>query len=130
MSNDYIRQIAQDTGVSEEYLNSLWNDAEQRVDGDVEKDNPAYWQKVITEFNKLIDHIDIKEAKFIMSTREDYNRAANDFFNNIIEDDFGVADEMFGKMVDSRLRLMINKERDNYYKNVLQDKARKIAAGD
>ena len=41
MSNDYIRQIAQDTGVSEEYLNSLWNDAEQRVDGDVEKDNPA-----------------------------------------------------------------------------------------
>ena len=129
-SNDYVRQVAQETGVSFDYLNGLWNQAKEKVQTKKEANNPAYWESVISEFDKLVDNIDIEEARYIMTTREDYNRAANDFVNGLLSDDYSKADEHFGKMVNARLNLIINKKRDEFYKNVLADKAKKLVAGE
>ena len=130
--NAYIAGVSAEKGVSEEYLMKLWNVAEEKVARtDTEgKGSPVYWQKVVKEFQELADSLDIEEARYIMNTREDYSRTANDFFNGLIGDDYSKADEQFAKMVDQRLRLMINKERDNYYQNVLADKANKLVAGE
>lgn len=129
-NNDYIRQTAQETGVSVDYLNTLWSQAKDRVDVKINSNDPSYWDSVISEFNKLVDTIDIEEARYIMDTREDYNRAANNFINGLLDDNYSGSDEQFAKMVDARLNLMINKKRDEFYKNVLADKAKKLVAGD
>lgn len=130
-NNDYVRGVASESGVPIDYLNTLWAKAESKIQQEgTEKGNPEFWQEVINEFNQLVDEIDIEEARYVMNTREDYNRTANDFMNHLLDDDYGKADETFGKMVDARLNLMINKERDKFYKNVLSDRARKLAAGE
>jgi len=130
-NNNYVRGVSEETGVSYDYLNTLWAKAESNVQqGKVEKGNPEFWQGVINEFDKLVDQIDIEEARYVMSTREDYKRAGNDFMNHLLDDDYGKADEHFGKMVDARLNLMINKERDNFYTNVLAKRAREIVSGE
>lgn len=130
-NNNYVRNVAQETGVSVDYLNTLWAKAETRAQHEgANKGDPNFWQEVIAEFDSLVDQIDIEEARYVMDTRENYNRAANDFMNHLLDDDYGKADEQFGKMVDARLNLMINKERDKFYKNVLAKKARELVSGE
>jgi hypothetical protein len=122
-----LKTMAIKTGLPMGQLEKFWELAVKKNNLTNELRDSLFWTNVMKDFQKLINEVDIEEAKNIMETREQYKSEANNFLNAIASDDYINAQDAFKKMVASRLESNISDRAERYCQEVLSKEARKLA---
>jgi len=126
-STTLLKTMAIKTGLPQGQLEQFWELAVQKNSAKSQIKDTAFWAGVMTEFQTLIDKVDIEEAKNIMETKEKYKEAANSFLNNLAEDNYVGAEESFKTMMDTRLSDNISLRAEKYCQDILSKEAQKLA---
>ncbi len=126
-SNELIMSLAHKHKISPAVLEQLWTEAiskqEEGAKTSEEKDkgNPVFWKGVRTNFKKLIDNLEIQEAKAIMDSRERYTQSTSKWLDNLQNGDYSAAEKVFPEIIKAKLDVMINNGKEKYLKQ-LSDK--------
>jgi len=126
-SNELIMSLAHKHKISVAVLEQLWTEAiskqEEGAKSSEEKDkgSPVFWKGVRTNFKKLIDNLEIQEAKAIMDSRERYTQSTSKWLDNLQHGDYSAAEKEFPEIIKAKLDVMINNGKEKYLKQ-LSDK--------
>jgi hypothetical protein len=126
-SNELIMSLAHKHKISVAVLEQLWTEAiskqeeSAKTSDEKDKGNPVFWKGVRTNFKKLIDNLEIQEAKAIMDSRERYTQSTSKWLDNLQNGDYSAAEKEFPEIIKAKLDVMINNGKEKYLKQ-LSDK--------
>jgi hypothetical protein len=129
-SNELIMSLSHKYKISVNVLEQLWTEAiskqEENAKSKEEKDkgSPQFWKGVRSNFKKLIDNLDIQEAKAIMDSRERYTDSTSQWLDHLQSGDYSAAEKVFPEIIKAKLDVMINNGKEKYLKQ-MSDKINK-----
>jgi len=113
-SNELIMKLHYEKKIDLGALESFWKEAISRQENygktteEKDRSHPKFWKGVKEYFQKLVDEVDIQEAKEIIMKRTEFNETANEYLDALQSDNYVKAKELFPKIVDTKLKAMIN----------------------
>jgi hypothetical protein len=114
-SNELIMKLHYEKKIDLSALESFWKESISRQENygktpeEKDRSHPKFWKGVKACFQKLVDNVDIQEAKEIIMNRESFKETANEYLDALQSDDYSKAQQIFPKIVDQKLKAMINK---------------------
>jgi hypothetical protein len=123
-SNELIMSLAHKHKISVNVLENLWTQAVSTQDEvaktreEKDKSNPKFWKGVRTNFKRLIDNLEIQEAKAIMDSRDTYTKTTSQWIDNIQNGDYTAAEKVFPDIIKAKLDTMINDGKEKYLKQM------------
>jgi len=114
-SNELIMKLHYEKKIDLGALESFWKEAVSRQENygktaeEKDKSHPKFWKGVKAYFQKLVDSVDVQEAKEIIMNRDKFNETTNEYLDALQSDNYVKAKELFPKIVDAKLQSMINK---------------------
>ena len=119
--NALIRKAVRNTGFDREVMEEFWNQSVLEQSKTLKSNNKKdkhYWQSVIEGFKGKIRHLDILEAKRIMSSRKAARESIDKFIDKVATGDFAEAQSVIPEMVKNQLNTIINRKKDAYLKDL------------
>lgn len=113
-SNELIMKLHYEKKIDLGALESFWLEAVSRQENygkspeEKDKSNPKFWKGVKQYFQKLVDSVDVQEAKEIIMNRDTFNETTNEWLDALQSDNYVKAKELFPKIVDTKLNAMLN----------------------
>jgi len=133
-SNELIMSLAHKHKISVTVLEELWTQAVSKQEKNAktkeekDKSSPKFWKGVRSNFKKLIDNLEIQEAKAIMDSRERYTQSTSQWLDQLQSGDYAAAEKTFPEIMRSKLDIMINNGKEKYLKQ-MSDKVNKQKEG-
>lgn len=124
-SNELIETISVKTGIPVNQLEKFWEVSVQKNDIGGNKDD-FFWNKVMEDFQKLVDQVDIQEAKYTMDNIKQYQENAHAFINHLIDDNHEEAQKAFEQVVQAKVAGIIDEKKEKFCKEILSKQAEKI----
>jgi hypothetical protein len=113
-SNELIMKLHYEKKIDLGALESFWMEAVSRQENygktpeEKDRSNPRFWKGVKQYFQKLVDSVDVQEAKEIIMNREQFKETSSEYLDALQSDNYVKAKELFPKIVDAKLKAMIN----------------------
>jgi hypothetical protein len=113
-SNELIMKLHYEKKIDLGALESFWLEAVSRQENygktpeEKDRSSPKFWKGVKQYFQKLVDSVDVQEAKEIIMNRDKFNETSNEYLDALQSDNYVKAKELFPKIVDAKLQAMIN----------------------
>ena len=123
-SNELIMKLHYEKKIDLGALESFWKEAvsKQETYGKTaesrDRGNKQFWSGVKQYFQKLVDDVDIQEAKEIIMNRDEFKDTASTYLDALQNDDYVKAKDVFPKLVDSKLKAMINNRGKEFLKQM------------
>ena len=118
--NALIRKAARQTGFDKEVMEKFWEDSvkEETAHHNEDRKGRVFWSKVVEKFKSKIRHIDVLEAKRIMTDRKELRKSIDKFVNTIAQGDYVSAQSVVPEMIKKQLGTMINRKKEAYLKEL------------
>jgi uncharacterized protein YaaR (DUF327 family) len=123
-SNALIKTVSVKTGIPVNQLEGFWDLSVQKNES--ESRDEFFWNKVMEDFQRLVDQVDIQEAKYTMDNISQYQEHAHSFINHLIDDNQVEAQKAFEQVVQAKLSGIIDEKKEKFCKEILSKQAEKI----
>lgn len=123
-SNELIMKLHYEKKIDLGALESFWLEAVSRQENygktpeEKDRSNPKFWKGVKQYFQKLVDSVDVQEAKEIIMNRDKFNETSNEYLDALQSDNYVKAKELFPKIVDAKIQAMLNNRGKEFLKQM------------
>lgn len=124
-SSELLFSLSKKYKIPMEQLESMWKDATARYEDElrkkgekIDKSKQSFWNGVIKELKKMMDNLNLEEAKRIMNTKEKFKESLSKWLDCIQTDNYVEANKIFPDVIKFKTQLIINKKKNTFLKKL------------
>lgn len=124
-SSELLFSLSKKYKIPLQQLESMWKDAMARYEDElkkkgekIDKSKQSFWNGVIKELKKLIDNLNLGEAKLIMNTKEKFRESLSKWLDCVQTDNYVEANKIFPDVIKYKTQLILNKKKNTFLKKL------------
>lgn len=124
-SSELLFSLSKKYKIPIEQLESMWKSATARYEDElkkkgekIDKSKQSFWNGVIKELKKMMDNINLEEAKTIMNVKEKFKESLSRWLDYIQTDNYIEANKIFPDVIKYKTQLILNKRKNVFLKKL------------
>ena len=119
--NALVRKASRTTGFDKELIQEFWEESikeQKQTHSGNERKGKQFWNAVVEKFKTKIRHLDILEAKRVMTDRKALRKSIDSFIDKMATGEYAEAQGIIPEMVRNQLGTMINRKKEAFLKDM------------